>query len=81
MKFDLKPDEYIFRPGVDTTGLILELSRQGKQPVCSKCGKRLIYALTPIQAREKRVPPGVYCPESLEHCQIVVSFGDQKRLP
>lgn len=58
---------------------IAERAAQGLLPVCGCCGARLEFALSPAEARAKRVAPGVRCPQNLNHCQIVVTFAEDRR--
>jgi hypothetical protein len=71
----LKEGEYIFDPKEMPTASIREMVAKGRFPVCKRCGARLEFALTPAEAKDKRIPPGVRCPRNLNHCQIVVEFG------
>ena len=74
----LKCDEYIFDSREMTTSSILEMTANGLNPVCCKCGTRLEFALTPSEAKRKHIAPGVRCPRNINHCQIVVSFADSQ---
>jgi hypothetical protein len=71
----LKGDEFIFESPEMHASLIHEMVAKGLYPVCSECGARLEFALSPAEARSKAVAPGVRCPQNLNHCQIVVEFA------
>ena len=75
IKASLKEDEYIFDPQEMPTASIREMAANGRYPVCKRCGARLEFALSPTEAKEKRIAPGVRCPRNLNHFQIVVEFG------
>ena len=77
----LAHDEFIFDPTTDRLEFLESMTQKGVFPVCHRCGARLLYALTPEEARDKKVPPGVFCPKFLSHCQIVVEFGGIPRIP
>lgn len=78
---ELKQGQFIFNPNEHGTDCIQEVLEKGMVPVCYRCGALLAFALTPDEAREKHVPPGVHCPVNIRRCQVVVSFGDQQRIP
>jgi hypothetical protein len=69
----LGPDEYVFDPAM-TTAWIKEQEALGRFPACHRCGTRLEYALSPEQALEKGVSPGVRCPARLSHFQLIIEF-------
>jgi hypothetical protein len=70
----IKKDEYIFDPEEMPSASIREMVAKGRYPVCRRCGTRLEFALSPIEAKEKHIAPSVRCPRNLNHCQIVVEF-------
>ncbi len=70
----LKRDEYIFEPETMPLASIREKVAKGLHPVCKHCGTRLEFALSPTEAKQKRVAPGVRCPKDLRHYQVVVEF-------
>jgi hypothetical protein len=71
----LKSDEFVFDPERMPTMYIREMAAKGLYPVCSRCGTRLQFALSPSEAKEKGIPPGVRCPKMLSHCEIAVNFA------
>jgi hypothetical protein len=73
----LKGNEYVFDPQEMPTMSIREMAEKGLYPVCYRCGTRLEFALSPSEAKEKGIPPGVSCPKSLSHCQIAVDFANK----
>jgi hypothetical protein len=70
----LKRDEYIFDAETMSLASIRERVAKGFHPVCKRCGTRLEFALSPTEAKEKRIAPGLRCPKDLRHCQVVVDF-------
>lgn len=72
----LKENEFVFDPREMETWKMREITSQGLHPVCCRCGTRLEFALSPAEAREKGVAPGVRCPKNLNHCQIAVEFAE-----
>jgi hypothetical protein len=69
----LKEGEYIFDYETPLHS-IRDMCAKGFFPVCPRCGTRLEFALSPTEAKEKRVAPGLRCPKDLRHCQVVVEF-------
>ena len=74
IKASLKEDENIFDSETMEVADIREMAAKGLHPVCCRCGSRLEFALSPSEARTKGIAPGLRCPKSLTHCQIVVEF-------
>lgn len=72
---NLAKDEYVFDPEKMVTIDICRLESLGLYPVCWRCGSRLEYALTPTQAKSKKIAPGVVCPQRSSHLQIAVNFS------
>lgn len=68
-------NEFVYDSETMGTEEIADRAAQGLLPVCECCGARLEFALSPAEARTKRVAPGVRCPQNLNHCQIVVDFA------
>ena len=77
VKASLRDGEFVFDPEDMTDGLmeLRELTDKGLVPVCALCGTPLDFALSPAQAGQKNVAPGVSCPKNLNHCQISVTFA------
>ena len=77
----LSDDEFIFDPAAHELFYVKEMIEKGMHPVCYRCGARLLHALSPAEAKINKTPPGIRCPVSLRHCEVVVSFGGVPRLP
>lgn len=68
-------NEFVYDSATMDVDEIADRAAQGLLPVCGCCGARLEFALSPAEARAKRVSPGVRCPRNLNHCHIVVIFA------
>jgi putative intracellular protease/amidase len=51
---------------------IVDSVRQGKKIICSVCGAKLSIALTQEEAKEKKLPLGIFCPTNQEHVAVII---------
>lgn len=49
---------------------VIDLLKQGKQPLCPACKSPIWVAFTPQLAREFGMPPGIRCSKNPRHFEV-----------
>lgn len=63
----MRPDTYTFDPEIHNAAEVGRLLKEGKHPLCPKCGAELVVALSIEEAKKLKTNPGIRCPKDAKH--------------
>ena len=72
--FNMETNNYIFDPAVHNASEVRRLQKEGKHPLCPKCGAELIVALSVEEAKRLKTNPGMRCPKDPKHFESTLSL-------
>jgi ribosomal protein S27AE len=68
----MQSDRYILNPRIHNSAEVKRLQKQGKRPLCPKCGAELIVALSIEEAKRLKSNPGMRCPKDPKHFESTI---------